>query len=191
MRKKLAFLTVVFCVFAFSGVAVAAPPFGAPWMISYDGFLQGTYSGSAMTNVTADTLIVVTNSHPSRNAGVWIEVFDLNGNQMGVGKTLYDYNGGNPLTGNILPGDNSAWITLSDVVNRATVDPWGFASGEKFSYRIYFAPGEFPPIVEVKQVVYNLPAEFPLEAIWQTGNYASWAETSLGGLNGTGIVKAP
>ena len=183
----------VFCVLGFSAAAVAAPPFGAPWMISYDGYLQGVYGGESWTNVSADTLIVVTNSHPSRNAGVWIEVFDGAGNPVAAGKTLYAYNGTGaiPLAGNILPPNAFGWTTLSDHVNRTTVDPWNIASGEKFSYRIYFAPADFPPVVEVKQVVYKFPAEFPLEMIWNTEGFASWTETSLGGLNGTGVIKAP
>ncbi|MBN1843099.1 MAG: hypothetical protein JW883_12580 [Deltaproteobacteria bacterium] len=186
MYKKFAIGLALVCVFAFAGAAVAAPPFGAPWMISYDGYLQQTVGPQTLQ---ADTLIVVTNSHPSRNMGVWIEVFDKYGVSVYAGTF---YNGGGLLSGNILPGNQWCWITLGMVVPRATVDPWGFAAGEKFSFRIYTAPSVTAPVVEVKQVVYSTPTEIPPgELIWQSQYFKTWSEAALGGLNGTGVVKAP
>lgn len=78
---------------------------------------------------------------------------------------------------------------------RSTQDPWGVAGGEKFSFRIYTnQPGGIKPVVEVKQVVYSSPIEYeqsgdnPEVFVWIPANFKTWAETSLGGINGTGIV---
>ncbi len=189
MYKKFAIALALVCVFAFSGAALAAPPFGAPWIISYDGYLCMDLD-LPPANIFADTLIVVTNSHPSRNMGVWIEVYDKYGVLTGVGQTFY--NGGQPLTGNILAGNRFGWITLGMIVPRTTKDPYGVKGGEKFSFRIYTAPGNIPPVVEVKQVIYGVPIEYePGEAIWMPGLIHSWSEAALGGLNGPGVVKAP
>jgi len=193
MYKRFAIGLAVVCVFVLAGTALAAPPFGAPWMISYDGYLQQTDPGGGTQLVQADTLIVITNSHPSRNMGVWIEVFQKDGTNVYAGN-LYDGGQLLPLTGSTptLGGNKWCWITLGMVVNRATVDPWGFTGGEKFSFRIYTAPSITAPVVEVKQVVYSTPMEIPPgELIWQSQYFKTWSEAALGGLNGTGVVKAP
>lgn len=192
MRKRFVFILALFFLVGFAGSALAAPPFWAPWMISYDGYLQQTI-GLEQQSLQADTLIVITNSHPSRDMGVWIEVFQKDGMNVYAGNL---YNGGQllPLTGNIptLGGNKWCWITLGMIIPRDTQDPWGFLAGEKFSFRIYTAPAVIAPVVEVKQVVYSNPSEIPPgELIWQSQYFKTWSEAALGGLSGTGVVKAP
>jgi len=187
MYKKFAFALV--CVFAFAGSALAGPPFYTPWMITYDGYLQQTYTPGVGISLQADTLIVVTNSHPTKTMGVWIEVYEKGGELVYEG-TLYD--GGELLFNSALPPNEWCWITLGMVIGRTTGDPWGTDGGEKFSFRIRTAPYVTAPVVEVKQVVYSEPMHFPAgQLIWQSQYFKTWSEAALGGLNGTGVVKAP
>ena len=181
MSRKLVFGVAMICVLVFAGSAFAAPPFAAPWITTYDGYLQEDDQGW----VLADTLIVVNN--PAKGVmSVWIEVFDKDGVTV-VEQALL--NGGNPLSS--IPVNGYGWTTLGVLVNRPTHDPWGFAAGEKFSFRIFTSVRAMPPIVEVKQVIYNSLQEFPGEAIWQAGNIKTWAETCLGGLLGPGVTRVP
>jgi hypothetical protein len=131
----------------------------------------------------------VTNSHPTKPLYASIEVFDKQGTSFGAPIALYNI--GSPWLNSAIAANAYGWITLGMIVNRDTHDPWGFPAGEKFSYRIYttLADNLVPPVVEVKQVVYTTgQPEFPGEIIWQTELFKTWTETSLGGLNGTGVV---
>ena len=189
MHKKLAFVVAIACVLAFAGSAVGAIPPGTSCIISYDGMVKNDPAGTGA--VLVDTLIVVTNSHPTAPMYVYIDVFDKYGTQVGTQQTLL--NGGTPLSNNMIPGNGYGWITLGMILQaagRITHDPWGFEDrAEKFSFRIYTnkAGNLIPPVVEVKQFIYtNL--ESPGEAAWNPSIWRSWTETSLGGKNGTGIV---
>lgn len=188
MRIRLAMIIAVSCVLALTGLGQAAPPFGSKWVTTYDGYLQEDGGGF----VLADTLIVVNNAHGSAAMPVWIEVYDKYGTAVPVaseGQTLL--NGGSALAGNAIPSNGFGWITLGMIVNRATLDPWGFAGGEKFVFKVSAGLRGMPPIIEVKQVIYSAAQEFPGEAIWQPANIKTWAETCLGGLKGPGVTKLP
>jgi hypothetical protein len=182
MHKKLVILMATLCVFVFAGAALAGPPnFNAKWVIMYDGYLQELPTGA----VLADTFIVVNNPKAS-NMGVWIEVYDKYGELVAAG-TFYD--GGNPLSNNVLPGGDYGWITLGMLVPRATADPWGMPGAEKFSFKVFTAPSTTVPVVEVKQVIYNTEEDSPGEAFWQgLGNIKTWSETCLGGNQAPGVV---
>ena len=181
MNKKLVVVMAVIGVLAFAGWAVAAPPFPAKWIITYDGYLQEDAQGA----VLADTLFVVNNAH-SAAMPVWIEVFNKYGEFVQEGP-LYD--GGDQVTN--APTNGYVWVTLGMIVGRVTHDPWGFAGGEKFLVKITTGTLSKTPTVEVKQVIYNTVQEYPGEAIWQAGNIKTWAETCLGGIKGPGVVKVP
>jgi len=189
MFKKLAFILVVMGLLAFAGPAIAAPPFGANIIMTYDGYLDQTIIVGPW--VLADTLIVVTNTNkPGKNLAAWIEVFDKSGNLVAEGKF---YNGGVQIT--TIPANGFGWITLGMIVPRPTLDPWGYAGGEKFVIKIstdkgqQYNPG--PPIVEIKQVIYKTREEHPGELIWKPGNIQTWAETVLGGKLTPGVVRYP
>ncbi|NVM20241.1 MAG: hypothetical protein HWN68_00490 [Desulfobacterales bacterium] len=187
MHKKLVFILAVICVLAFVGSAPAGPPAGTKWMITYDGYLEKLTDPGGITTMSADTLIVVNNSHPAAGMAALIDVFDKKGNKVND-TPLGLLNGGAIWPNNIIPADAYGWITLGMIVARDTADPWGFPGAEKFSFRIYTNPST-PPVVEVKQVIYSGPTEKPPgELIWQTQYFRTWCETSLGGLNGTGVV---
>jgi len=192
MKKTLFLGVIVACFLGFTGRALATQPDFIPaWILAYDGYL----TENTMGYVSADTLITVFNSHPSRSMGVFIEVYDKHGLVMGHSPF---YNGGLPLPppasenfGVLLPL-RYGWVTLGMIVTGPTHDPWGFTTrGEKFSYKIYTTPKSTPPVVEVKQVIYSLFQEHPGEVIWNTENFKTWTETSLGGLYGTGLIKVP
>jgi len=192
MHKKLVLTLAVACVLAFAGSVLAAPPFSGYYVVKYDGYLQKDAAGM----VLADTLIVVDNAKTGLKMKVWIQVYDKYGTPVNMygeppvhGETLM--NGGSPLTNNIIPGDGFGWITLGMMVPRQTFDPWGIAGAEKFTYKIFTSRKDMPPIVEVKQVIYNSLQEYPGEAIWNAANIKTWAETCLGGLHAPGVVKSP
>jgi len=192
MHKKLVLVLAVACVLAFAGSVLAAPPFAAKYVVKYDGYLQKDTVGA----VLADTLIVVDNAKTGLKMKVWIQVYDKYGNPVNEygeppvhGETLW--NGGSPLNNNIIPGDGFGWITLGMMVPRQTFDPFGVAGGEKFTYKIFTSRADMPPVVEVKQVIYNGLQQYPAEAIWNAANIKTWAETCLGGLHAPGVVKSP
>jgi hypothetical protein len=189
MKKELIFIMALVCGVAFAASALAAPPFSAKWVITYNGYVQRDAQGS----YAADTLIVVNNSSTTNNMGVWIEVFDKYGNPIPLaseGQTLF--NGGSPLVANMILPNAYGWITLGMIIDRTTHDPWGVEPwAEKFSFRVSTGLHIKPPIVEVKQVIYNSGTDFPGEAIWQPLNIKTWAETCLGGLTGPGVTKLP
>ena len=183
MRKELIFIMALVCGVVFAASALAQPTFVPKWQATYDAYLE---RNSAQGGILADTLIVVNNPHSATAMPVFIEVFDKHGTSVGEGN-LYD--GGTQVP--TAPGNGYVWVTIGQIVGRDTHDPWGFAGAEKFYFRVSSGLKSKPPIIEVKQVIYNTPMEFPGEAIWQSANIKTWAETCLGGLKGPGITKVP
>jgi hypothetical protein len=178
MKRSLVFVTVLFSVLALAGTSHAQPYLQQ--VIQYDGYLQQTAPPAQA--VTADTLIVVSCIVATN---VYIEVFDKYGTPVAGS---YLYNGGS--AGPAVPANGFRWITLGMIVPRATQDPWGFAGGEKFTFRISASTKFRPIIVEVKQVVYTSPqTQGPGEAIWNAENFKTWSEAALGGMRGTGLVN--
>jgi hypothetical protein len=193
MKRNVVIVTVLLCVLVFAGLGHAAPagPYGRQ-MIMYDGYLYKT-AAPVNTNVLADTLIVVNNSHGSIWCPVWIQVFDKYGTEV-ASSTLF--NGGISLGNNTPPNENAispngfGWITLGMLVARTTHDPWDWEpAAEKFTYKITAGLKQKPVVVEIKQVIYNSIQPYAGEAIWQPANIKTWAETSLGGLRGGGFVS--
>ena len=193
MHKRFVFVmtTVFFLVVAGSALAEESPdiqiPAGTQCIISYDGYLQ-MMDNPPVKLIMADTLIVVTNSHPTLGMIASIEVFDKYGESLGRHPLL---NGGQPLS--LIPPNGYGWITLSQIVNRSTKDPYGNPLAEKLSFRIYTdKPGRIiSPVVEIKQVVYEFEVRMDVEGpnpIWDPSLFKMWTETSLGGKYGTGIV---
>jgi len=193
MYKKLAFIMAVFCVLAFSGTATAGQPdwwiYNKDCVIHFDGYLQ-IIEGPPVKIIQADTLIVITNTSLNTPMDVTIDIFDKYGRPVIEGALLLD--GGMPIRS--VPANGFGWITLAQLVNRVTMDPYetqGLA--EKFSYRIWAQkPDSLMPVVEVKQFVYTAPyfleVEGPYHGPWEPVNFSSWAETSLGGKWGTGVI---
>jgi hypothetical protein len=182
MKKELILVIALVCALTFAGSALAQPPFTQKWQATYDAYLDEDIVGA----VLADTLIVVNNSHNVNAMPVYIEVFDKHGNPLGEG---YLYNGGSVVT--TAPVNGYVWVTIGMIVGRPTQDPWGSAGGEKFRFRVSSGLTYKPPIIEVKQVIYNTRVPYPGEAIWQPANIKTWAETCLGGLKGPGITRVP
>lgn len=179
MSKKLVFMIAAcFCVLAFAGSAS-----GAAFQITYDGYLQKV---AAQGGVSADTLIVVNNPNPSNAMPVTIQVFDKHG--VLEADTTFLYDGGSQVS--TAPPNGYVWITLGMIVGRDTHDPWLFPGAEKFLFKVTTG-GRQVPTVEIKQVIYNAPQEYPGEGIWQAGNIKTWAETCLGGKKSPGITKVP
>jgi hypothetical protein len=176
MKRSVVFVAVLFCVLALAGSS-HAQPYGQQW-IQYDGYLQQITQPSQ--SIVADTLIVVSCVAPTN---VYIEIFDKYGTPVAAG---YLMNGGT--AGPLVPANGFRWTTLSMMVGRDTKDPYGLAGGEKFTYKISADQRFRPIIVEVKQVVYLSPQEFP-DAIWNANNFKTWSEAALGGMRGTGLVK--
>jgi hypothetical protein len=164
MYKKLAFIIALVCVFAFTGTALAAPPTYSGTIIAYDGWLHQTITGEVLTSLVADTLIVVTNGHPSLSFNAAIQVYDTAGNYYGSTNFFVGFNP--PAQVAAIPGQQYGWITLGQIVNRSTRDPWNFPAGEKFLFEIS-TNTSIPPTVEIKQVVYADPIPtYPSEKIW-------------------------
>ena len=184
-------MTVVF-VLAVAVTAMAGIPPGTQCVVAYDGYLQMDYDPPDFKSILADTLIVVTNSHPTLSMTASIEVFDKYGRPISEVQGLL--NGGHPWPNNQIPANGYGWITLSQIVNRPTMDPYGNRLAEKFSIRIYTTkPGKIiSPVVEIKQVVYQdwvtMAEGEPRNPIWEPKLFKTWTETSLGGKYGTGIV---
>jgi len=183
MHRKLVLMVAVACVLAFSASGFAQPPFTAACQVMYDGYLHETAG-----QVLADTLIVANNGYSSKGMQVWIEIFDKYGELVNEGTLL---NGGDDLVGNTIPPRGYGWTTMGYLVNRDTHDPWGLPGAEKFTFVISSNKKTKPPIIEVKQVIYNGPQQYPAEAIWQPANIKTWAETCLAGLKGPGVIKVP
>jgi hypothetical protein len=128
--------------------------------------------------------------------GVFMQVFEKHGILIWAGPLL---NGGTEKQ--VLNANEYVWITLGyilETIDRSSQDPWGFFGGEKLSFRIWTAPTQIPPVVEVNQVAYDGytfvkddPTTGPERAIWNTSLFKSWTETGLGGINGRGVVKKP
>jgi hypothetical protein len=199
MYKKLVYLVGILSIAALAGAYLAAPPFTVKQVIVYDGYLQQDvdFPTPGTTTLVADTLFVVNNGNKTAQLPVWIEIFDKYGVSVHEG-TLY--NGGNPLTGNLIPVDGFGWITLGMVVGRDSQDPYGVPTyGEKFLVKISTGKGDSgqtkAATVEVKQVIYAAPLEIQNddagEPIWNAALIKTWAETCLGGRNGPGVVKHP
>ena len=104
-------------------------------------------------------------------------------------------NGGVALENNNIPVKGFGWITLGMIVSRATQNPLGSPGGEKFTFKVSTGKsGDAilkPTIVEVKQVTYNTRQVNPGQAIWNPTLIKTWAETTLGGRRGPGVVKYP
>jgi hypothetical protein len=165
---------------AFTGNAFAVQ------QIMYDGYLQMTVQAPLVKSVLADTLIVVSNPGPAA-AMCNITVYDKKGVLIKGDISLYDTGG----QISSIPANGFGWITLGMLVDRTTIDPWGsLGNGEKFVYRIKFGSTK-PAIVEIKQVIYIGPQEYPSEAIWNATNIRTWTETSLGGLRANGLIQLP
>jgi hypothetical protein len=190
MKRIILLSLIMFSILVFAASAFSAPVFeGVKQIIVYDGYLQQSGQAAPFT-ITADTLFVVNNANKVAMLA-WIEVYNKYGIIVGEG---FLYNGGNPSS--TVPANGYLWITLGMIVPRATHDPWGFPGGEKFQVKISTGPGDAgnlkPTIAEVKQVIYNVPTTMlPGEAIWQAGNFRTWAEAALGGRTSPGLVKSP
>lgn len=191
--KKLIPIFVIVCTLLLAASALAAPPFTAKWIVTYDGYVQMDWNEQSPppgfpTALLADTLIVVNNGSGNLIA-VWIEVYDKYGTKVGEQTLL---NGGSPLEGNNIPINGFGWVSLASIVKRDTHDPWGFAAGEKFLIKISTSFVKIPPIVEIKQIIYNSALTMPPgEAVWRADLMKTWAEAALGGLKGPGITKVP
>jgi hypothetical protein len=192
MYKKFALVMAVFCVLAFAAPASADLLPGFQYIISYDGYLH-KHTG-LIQSTYADTLIVVTNAHPSQPLTIHMDVFDKYGTLVWDGNML---DGGD--TAISAPANGYLWQTLGNVVARDTQDPWGYDNyGEKFHFRISakHTAGtlRIVPIVEVKQIVYHQEIDGPneAEAVWIPTNFDTWTETSLGGNKyANGVIWAP
>lgn len=193
-KKLLVLILVAVFVAAFAGSALAAPLFPVKWIAKYDGYVQMDWDEQAPppgfpTALWADTLIVVNNANNAKTMPVWIEVYDKYGTLVGEQTLL---NGGNLLENNLIPTNGYGWVSLADIIRRDTKDPWGFPAGEKFAFKISTGLLGTPPIVEVKQIIYNEPLTMlPAEAVWRADLMRTWAETVLGGLKGPGVIKVP
>ena len=189
--KKLIYFTVILCGLIFAGTALAGIP---PWMqcvLSYDGYLQMSFTPDGSKTISVDTLIVVINSAPGTPMQVAIDVYDKYGEPLIEEAPLLD--GGKPIRS--IPPNGFAWITLGQLVNRTTIDPYGIEGlAEKFSYRIYTTrPLDLiNPVVEVKQMIYSRPYTLnqgdPYHGPWEPTMFSNWTETSLGGKSGTGLI---
>ncbi len=193
MHKKLVIIMAAFCVLALAGTVMAGLPLGTKWVITYDGYICQDLSSETKT-ITADTLIVVTNSHPTWTMNVLLDFFDKDGTKINTSPVGL-LAGTPPLLRDEVPTDGYGWITLSYVLNRDSIDPTGVHGyGEKLSFRVYTSPGKIPPVVEVKQVIYKNPIEYEVLGdprhlfVWFPAYIQTWAETALGGLTGTGLV---
>lgn len=183
----------IFCILTFSESAIAGQPgwwnYNKDCVIHFDGYLQMT-EDPPFKIIQADTLIVITNTGLNTPMDVAIDVFDKYGNPVVEGAMFLD--GGMPIRS--VPANGFGWITLAQLVNRATADPYGtLGLAEKFSYRIWAQkPESLMPVVEVKQFVYTshymLELDAPYHGPWEPVNFSNWTETSLGGKWGTGII---
>jgi hypothetical protein len=116
---------------------------------------------------------------------IWIRVHDKHGELVTEG--MLHNSKGYRLT---VPSKGYLWVTLGMLVHRATKDPFGSLSGEKFQFTIFIGPNPSEvkpyrpakPIVEVKQVIYHDDVNIslpPEKAIWKSSYIKTWAETSL------------
>lgn len=186
MKRNAALVMAMICVFAFACASLAASPTYTGTVIAYDGWLHQTYDQEVLTGLVADTLIVVTNGHPTLPFNAAIQVYDTAGTYYGSTSFFVGFNP--PAQVTAVPGQRYGWITLGQIVNRSTRDPWNFPAGEKLLFEIS-TNTSIPPIVEIKQVVYADPfPTFPGEKIWQTEGFKTWTETSLGGNKANGII---
>jgi hypothetical protein len=181
MKTTFTLATVFVFIWLLTGTSMAAPPTYTGTVIAYDGWLDQV--GVEPFTIAADTLIVVSNGHPTGSFNAAIQVYDYNGNYLGSHNFFVG-----PVQQVSIPPQNYGWITLGTIVGRPTEAPLGLAKGEKFFFEISTTTS-FPPIVEIKQVIYDLPPEIPAgEAIWNSENFKAWTETSLGGNKGNGVV---
>jgi hypothetical protein len=181
MSKKLGFLIVLAGILVFSSTAMAAPPTYTGTVIAYDGWLDQV--GPEPFTIAADTLIVVSNGHPTGTFNAAIQVYDHNGIYLGSHNFFVG-----AVQQAAIPAQNYGWITIGHIVNRPTEAPLGVGTGEKFLFEISTTT-TFPPVVEIKQVIYQNPGQIPAsEAIWYTENFDTWTETSLGGSRANGVV---
>jgi len=181
MYKRVACFAALACILVFAGTAMAAQVTYSGTVIAYDGWLDQV--GPEPFTIAADTLIVVSNGHPSGSFNAAIQVYDWAGNYLGSHNFFV---GGVQQVG--IPAQNYGWITIGHIVNRPTEAPLGVGTGEKFFFEVS-TTSAFPPVVEIKQVIYQTPGQIPAaEAIWYTENFSTWTETSLGGRMANGVV---
>jgi len=166
------------------------------WAVSYYGYVSMDYEPN-LSHIDADTLITVTNSHPSTQMGVYMELFGKDGTRIWQGPLL-----DNETPKQILSGNEYVWITLGyvlELLERDSQTPYGSLGGEILPFQIWTTPKSIPPVVGVKQVVYHdtqgwdpdNPDQGPERLIWDSSLFTLSSETTLGGINGTGIVKCP
>ena len=173
---------IVACVLVFATSVLAAPPFTAKYKVMYDAYVQA-YEGAWL----ADTLIVVTNGKNTKPMKVWIEVYDKHGVFQNEATLI---NGGQLLPGNAIPPNGFGWITIGALLNRNTFDPFGHEGlAEKFTFKVSTSRKDMPPIIEVKQVIFEPAVSDPTQAIWNGPSIKTWCETALGGLNSVGVIK--
>ncbi len=190
MKISIVLMTALAGVLVLAGAVQADVPPWFEYVIAYDGYVE-RHSSGGIGLFSADTLFVINNTHPSDMLDLWFEVYDKYGVLLWEGEV---WDGGMPISQVVPCG--FGWITLGmilDMINRDTVDPFGYPAAEKLFVRISGAhrnsPMKMVPTVEVKQVLYSADLDMPEFHIWQPWLIRSWAETGLGGNKyATGVI---